>query len=74
MLKVSRAFLIRLKLHKEPAYRIAQRAGVNPSVLSRLIRGIEPVRPGDDRVRRVAEVLGLGEEEAFEVQEAEETA
>lgn len=63
--RVSREFLIRLKLNEEPAYRIAQKAGVAPSTLSRLIRGIRPLKPRDDRIIRVARVLGLRPKEAF---------
>lgn len=66
MKKVSREFLIRLKLNPEPAYRIAQRADINPTTLSRLINRIEPVRPNDQRILRVAKILGLAAEETFE--------
>ena len=66
MEKLSREFLIRLKLNPEPAYRIAQRAGINPTTLSRLINRIEPVRPSDQRILRVAKVLGLAPEDAFD--------
>ncbi len=40
MTMISRRFLVELKLHPEPAYRIAQQAGVNPSTLSKLIHGL----------------------------------
>ena len=70
MAEISREFLIELKLHRLPAYRIAQQAGVNPTTLSRLINGIDLVRQGDERIIRVAEVLGLNAEEAFEAAEA----
>lgn len=64
--QLSREFLIRLKLNERPAYKIAQEAGVDHVVLSRLIRGIEKVRgKKDDRIIRVARVLGLKAEEAF---------
>ena len=64
-MKISREFLIALKLHKLPAYLIAQRAGISSSMLSRLIRGIDPVKPGDPRILAVGEVLGLGPDEVF---------
>ncbi len=63
--RLSREFLIRLKLNDKPAYRIAQEAGVNHVTLSRLIRGIEPVRPHDERIEKVAAVLGMTADEAF---------
>ena len=65
MKSVSTAFLARLKLHKLPAYRIAQMAGVDPAMLSKLIHGITPVKIADERIIRVARVLGLRPEEAF---------
>ncbi len=66
MKRVSEQFLIRLKLHELPAYRIAQRAGVNPNTLSRLINGIDPIKPGDERIIAVGRVIGLGATECFE--------
>ena len=64
-MKVSRVFLINLKLHKEPAYRLAQQAGVDPTALSKLINGAEPLRPDDDRILRVGKILGLSSDEVF---------
>ena len=66
MTAVSQQFLIRLKLNDLPAYKIAQRAGVNPSKLSRLINGIDRVRPRDPRIIAVGEIMGLAESECFE--------
>ena len=68
-MKVSATFIIRLKLHSDPAYRIAQMAGVNPTTLSKLINGAEPVRPDDDRILRVGRILGLEPEEVFDLRE-----
>lgn len=64
-MKISETFIIRLKLHREPAYRIAQMAGVNPTTLSKLIHGAEPVRPADDRILSVGRILGLSPDEIF---------
>ena len=63
---ISRQFLIRLKLHESPAYKIAQRAGVNANTLSRLINGIDPVKPQDERIISVGQVIGLSPSECFE--------
>lgn len=63
---LSRQFLIRLKFHALPAYKIAQKAGVNPNTLSRLINGIDPVKPQDERIISVGQVLGLSPSECFE--------
>jgi len=68
-MKISRIFIIRLKLHREPAYRIAQQAGVNPTTLSKLINGAEPVRQGDDRILRVGRILGLEPDQVFDSRE-----
>jgi len=66
MTTVSQQFLIRLKLNELPAYKLAQRAGVNPSKLSKLINGIDRVRPRDPRIIAVGKVMGLAESECFE--------
>jgi hypothetical protein len=66
MTKVSEKFLVRLKLHQLPGYRIAQMAGINPVTLSKLINGIEPLRPDDERIRRVGSIIGLKDSEVFE--------
>jgi hypothetical protein len=69
MVKVSREFKARLKLNEQPAYKIANQAGVNPTTLSKLVNGIEPVRPNDERIGRVATLLGLNSAEAVEITE-----
>lgn len=66
MIKLSKQFLICLKLHESPAYKIAQLAGVNPNTLSRLINGIDLLKPEDPRILAVGEVLGLKASECFE--------
>jgi len=66
MSKISRTFIVELKLHSEPAYRLAQKAGVNPATLSKLIHGIERVRENDDRILRVGRILGLDPDEVFD--------
>ena len=68
-MKISQTFIIRLKLHSDPAYRIAQMAGVNPTTLSKLINGAEPTRPGDERILRVGRILGLEPDEVFDSRE-----
>ena len=64
-MKLSREFLVSLKLNKEPQYRIAQEAGLHPNTLSKLINGIAPIYQDDPRILRVAEVLGMKREEVF---------
>ena len=65
-MQVSDKFVARLKRNERPAYKVAQLADVNPVTLSKLNHGMEPLRPKDERILRVAEVLGLSESEAFE--------
>lgn len=69
MVKVSREFKARLKLAERPAYRIATEAGVNPSTLSKIVHDAERIQIGDQRVCRVARILGLSAKDAFEVVE-----
>ena len=66
MVKVSKEFKTRLKLNDQPAYKLAIKAGINPNTLSKLINGIEPIKPNDERIGRIAQVLGLPLAEAFE--------
>jgi hypothetical protein len=58
-----------IKLGNEPAYRIAQKAGLDPSTLSKLICGITKVKHQDPRVIAAGRVLGLSPEDCFEEQE-----
>ena len=65
MQNISKEFLVALKLNREPAYRICQKADVDPSYLSRAINGIIQVNPSDERIIRVGEILGLQREDCF---------
>ena len=62
---ISDALKIAIKLSEMPAYKIAQKAGVDPNFLSKVIRGIIQVRPGDIRIIRIGKILGLSETECF---------
>ena len=63
---ISRTFLIELKLSDQPQYKIAQQAGLHPNLLSKLVNGAVPIKPDDERLLRVGEVLGLTAKEVFE--------
>ena len=63
---VSQKLKVAIKLADEPSYKIAHKAGVNPSTLSKLVCGITKVQTGDSRVLMVGKVLGLKPEECFE--------
>lgn len=64
--RVSEKFRAALKLGRRPAYALAWEAGLHPATLSKLITGAERVKPGDPRILRVGELLGLTLEECFE--------
>jgi hypothetical protein len=66
MLLPSRLFIETLKLHRDPAYQIAWRAGVHPNTLSKLISGYLRVRLNDPRLIAVGRELGLEPEDCFE--------
>ncbi len=66
---ISKKFKASIKLSEIPAWKIAQIAGVSQSVLSKIMIGAIQVKPGDRRVKSVAEVIGLDEKECFEANE-----
>lgn len=65
--RISRKLLIAIKLSDQRAYKIAQQAGLHPSTLSKLICGIEHVKPNDVRVIALGKVLGVPVSECFEL-------
>ncbi len=66
MTKPSRQLITALKLDPEPAYKLAQRAGINPNTLSKLINGIDVLKPEDPRIVAVGKVLGIAASDCFE--------
>ena len=66
---VSRKVVEGVKLSSLKSYQIAHLAGLHPSTLSRLIHGIERIKPHDRRVVEVGRVLGLSPNECFDSQE-----
>ena len=66
-MKVSKKFKVAIKLNNEPAYQIAQKAGVDPNVLSKIINGIVSIEPNDERVIKIGTHLGLEPYECFEM-------
>jgi hypothetical protein len=63
----SRTLIEALKLHSEPAYRVAWRAGVHPNTLSKIVSGYIRPRVADPRVIAVGKELGLEPADCFEV-------
>ena len=68
--QVSRLLFNAVRLDRRRAYRIAQAAGLHPSTLSRLVNGIERVKPNDSRVIAIGRVLGIPPVECFDKQES----
>ncbi len=63
--RLSKRFKVAVRFAEQPAYKVAAAAGVHPSVLSKLLNGLEPVRRDDPRVIAVGAVLGLLPERCF---------
>jgi len=52
-------------LSKKRGWEIAHEAVLHPSMLSKILHGIEKVKSNDPRVLRVAKVVGIPPEECF---------
>ena len=66
---VSRKLVEAVKLSNLKGYEIAHQAEMHPSTLSRILNGIDDVKPDDPRVLRIAKVLDLRPEECFSSEE-----
>ena len=66
MLSISQKLKAAVKLSDLPAYKIAQKANLDPSTLSKLICGIAKIKPQDNRVIAVGHVLGIPPDECFQ--------
>jgi hypothetical protein len=69
MIQTSDRFKAAVLLNKKKAYEIAHEAGIHPSTLSKLMHGIEKVRPNDERIVRVGRVVGLSPKQCFAIGE-----
>ena len=63
---LSRKFIESVKLSSRKSYQIAHQAGVHLATLSKILNGIDLVRPGDPRVIKVGRVLGLDPGDCFD--------
>ena len=68
---INKKLKVAIFLNSKKAYQIAHEAGINPSTLSKLLNGIERVKPGDPRVLAVGKVLGLSPRECFQKNDGE---
>ena len=66
MVTVSRELKVAIKLGPKPAYKIAQQANISPSTLSKLICGIENLKPNDHRIVEVGKILGIPADKCFQ--------
>lgn len=64
--RISRDLFTAVKLSPTKSYVIAQRAGIDPVTLSRILHGAQRLRPGDPRVLAVAREVGVPAARAFE--------
>lgn len=62
---ISDKFITAVKLSRKRAYEIANEAGIHYTTLSQIINKVQVVEPGDARVLKLAEVLGLKPEDCF---------
>lgn len=63
---ISKNFKIAIKLAGIPAWKIAYEVGVHPNVLLKILTGALKVKPGDERVLKVAKILRIEPEDCFD--------
>ena len=74
MIHVSQLWRNTVKLSNKRHYQIAHEAGVHPSTLSRILNGIDLLKPQDTRVIAVGRVLGIPRDKCFEKSKVKELA
>jgi hypothetical protein len=71
---ITKEFKAAIRLSDRRAYKIAHEAGLHPSTLSKIVCGIEKVKPGDPRVLKVGKILGLTPGQCFCHEDKEDNA
>lgn len=66
MLKLSREFIVRIKMSDRPAYKICADCNVDSNFLSKAINGIVPINQKDARLLKIGARLGLDVDGVFE--------
>ena len=61
----ARAEVLRRRVHGERQYQIAKMARVHPTILSAMLNRMWPVEANDERLIRLAGVLGLKPEDCL---------
>ena len=64
-MKLSREFMVRLRMSDIPQYRLALQVGLNPVTLSKLTNGIVPLEKEDDHLIAIGRLLGLKKSEVI---------
>lgn len=65
-MKISRNFILALKMDPRPAYEICNFAKIDPSWLSKAIYGAVKLEGFEERVERIGGILGLSISECWE--------
>ena len=64
-IKPSKDFIIAIKLHGLPAYKLAHLAGMDPTHLSKIINGYTKLNIEDPRFLRLLTILALDLEQSY---------
>ncbi len=65
---ISQKFQQALKLSEKPAYQLAWAVGLHPNTLSKITTGYLRAKPGDERLIKIGQMLGLTPVEVFEIE------
>jgi hypothetical protein len=63
---ISQKLRAEVRLSDRRHYQLAHEANLHPSTFSRILCGIERIKPNDPRVIAIGQVLGLPAEECFQ--------
>ncbi len=64
---LSEKLRVAIKTSRERQYRLAQRAQVDPTVLSAWINGVRAPRQGDQRVVAIGRLVGVPADQCFDI-------
>ncbi len=69
MTKIGPKLVEALRMKHKQMYRLAFRVGMHPTTLSKILNGIQQVKPGDKRILRLGRKLGIPPDELFAQEE-----
>jgi len=67
-MKISQKLVATVRLSQLRQYKIATRANLTSSALSRLLCGIDKIKDNDPRIIRVGQVLGIPPQDCFDAE------